>query len=174
MRETRVRSVGQEDPLEKEMATHSSILAWKISWMEPGRLQSMGLQRVGHDWATSLHFQFFTRGMFCVSAHSDCISSILNRISLPFITIHCPVMLCDTPWGCLQSPTNSPEDISNPWWIYLGEELLGPWECVFIISPLLLFCKALLSVLISPSGKNESSCGHVFVNSWYCQHLSFC
>ena len=37
------------DPLEKEMATHSSILAWKISWMEPGRLQSMGSQRVGHN-----------------------------------------------------------------------------------------------------------------------------
>ena len=57
MRETRVWSLGWEDPLEKEMATHSSILAWKIPWMEkPGRLQSMGLQRVGHDWATSLHF----------------------------------------------------------------------------------------------------------------------
>ena len=49
MRETQVRSLGREDPLEKEMATHSSILAWKISWMEPGRLQSMGSQRVGHD-----------------------------------------------------------------------------------------------------------------------------
>ena len=60
-------------------------------------------------------FKFFARGMFCVSAHSDCISSILNRMSLPFITIHCPVMPCDTPWGCLQPPTNSPEDISNPW-----------------------------------------------------------
>ena len=48
--ETWVRSLGQEDPLEKEMATHSSTLAWKIPWMEePGRLQSMGLQRVGHD-----------------------------------------------------------------------------------------------------------------------------
>ena len=48
---------GWEDPLEKEMATHSSILAWKIPWMkEPGRLQSMGSQRVGHDWANSLHF----------------------------------------------------------------------------------------------------------------------
>ena len=56
MQETRVRSLGQEDPLEKEMATHSSILAWKIPWMEPGRLQSMGSQKVGHDWATSLHF----------------------------------------------------------------------------------------------------------------------
>ena len=54
-RETWVRSLGREDPLEKEMATLSSILAWKIPWMEePGGLQSMGSQRVGHDWATSL------------------------------------------------------------------------------------------------------------------------
>ena len=50
MWETRVQSLGQEDLLEKEMATHCSILAWKIPWTEePGRLQSMGLQRVGHD-----------------------------------------------------------------------------------------------------------------------------
>ena len=57
MRETQVRSLCWEDPLEKEMTTHSSTLAWKIPWMEEhGRLQSMGSQRVGHDWATSLHF----------------------------------------------------------------------------------------------------------------------
>ena len=50
MQETQVRSLGQEDLLEKEMATYSSILAWKIPWtVEPGRLQSMGLQTVGHD-----------------------------------------------------------------------------------------------------------------------------
>ena len=50
MRETRVQSLGQEDLLEKEMVTHSSILAWKIPWMEePGGLQFMGSQRVGHD-----------------------------------------------------------------------------------------------------------------------------
>ena len=55
MWETWVRSLGREYPLEKEMATHSSILAWKIPWMEePGRLQSMGSQRVRHDRATSL------------------------------------------------------------------------------------------------------------------------
>ena len=48
MRETQVQSLGEEDPLEKEMATHSSILAWKKPWMEePGGLPSMGLQRVG-------------------------------------------------------------------------------------------------------------------------------
>ena len=52
-RETRVRSLGQKDPLEKEMATHSSILAWKISWTEePRKLQTMGLQKVGHHLAT--------------------------------------------------------------------------------------------------------------------------
>ena len=55
MRETRVWSLGWEDPLKKEMATHSSTLAWKIPWTEErGRLQSMGSQRVRHHWATSL------------------------------------------------------------------------------------------------------------------------
>ena len=50
MQETHVRSLGREDPLEKETATNSSILAWGIPWIEePGRLQSMGSQRVGHD-----------------------------------------------------------------------------------------------------------------------------
>ena len=54
MQETRVQSLGWEDPLEKEMAIHSRILAWKIPWVEPGRLQSMGLQRVEYDRGTSL------------------------------------------------------------------------------------------------------------------------
>ena len=50
IQETRVQSLGEEDPLEKEMAPHSSTLAWKIPWTEePGRLQSMGSHRVGHD-----------------------------------------------------------------------------------------------------------------------------
>ena len=54
MQETQVQFLGQEDPLEKEMATHSSILAWEIPWTEkPGRLQSMGLQRVRPDLATT-------------------------------------------------------------------------------------------------------------------------
>ena len=57
MQETHVWSLGQEDLLEKEMATHSSTLAWKIPWMEePGGLQSMGWQRVGHDSVTNFHF----------------------------------------------------------------------------------------------------------------------
>ena len=57
MQETRGQSLVWEDLLKKEMATHSSILAWKIPWTEePGRLRSTGSQRVGHDWATSLSF----------------------------------------------------------------------------------------------------------------------
>ena len=60
MRETQVQSLGWEDPLEKEMATHSSTLAWKIPRTEePGRLQSMGSQRVGHDWVTSLSLSLY-------------------------------------------------------------------------------------------------------------------
>ena len=51
--------LGQEDPLEKGMATHSSILAWRIPWTQkPGGLQSMGSQRAGHSWATNTHIQF--------------------------------------------------------------------------------------------------------------------
>ena len=57
MWETRVGFLGQEDPLEKEMAIHSSTLAWKIPWTEePERLQSMGSQRVGQDRATSNYY----------------------------------------------------------------------------------------------------------------------
>ena len=60
LRETWVRSLGQEDPLEKEMATHSSILAWRIPWTEePDRLQSIGSQRVGHNCATSLSLSLY-------------------------------------------------------------------------------------------------------------------
>ena len=59
IRETRVQSLGWDDLLEKEMATHFSVLAWKTPWTEePGRLQSMGSQRVGHNWATSLSLSF--------------------------------------------------------------------------------------------------------------------
>ena len=63
VQEMGVQSLGWEDPLEKEMATHSSILAWKISWTEePGGLQSMGSQRVGHNWATNTYLLNRTLG----------------------------------------------------------------------------------------------------------------
>ena len=60
MQETQVQSLGQEDLLKKEMVTYSRTPAWKIPWIEePGRLQSIVSQRVGHDWTTSLSFSFF-------------------------------------------------------------------------------------------------------------------
>ena len=65
MRETWVRSLGREDPLEEEMATHTSTLTWKILWT--GRLQSMASQRVRHDWATSLSlFHFLSLWTFYI------------------------------------------------------------------------------------------------------------
>ena len=67
--ETWVLSLGWEDPLEKEMATHPSTLAWRIPWMEePGGLQSTGLQRVRHDWATSL--SVYVLSMWSVMSYS--------------------------------------------------------------------------------------------------------
>ena len=54
MWETQIQSLGWKDPLEKKIATHSSILAWRISWTEePGKLETMDLQRVGYDWMTN-------------------------------------------------------------------------------------------------------------------------
>ena len=70
MRETRVQSLGWEDLLEKEMATHYSILTWKIPCMgESGRLQSMGSQRVGHDWETSFSLCTFKNLIFSTHFH---------------------------------------------------------------------------------------------------------
>ena len=80
MRETRVQSLGGEDLLEKEMATHSIILAWKISWTEePGGLQPMGSQRVRHDWETS-HTNF---RIVCSISVKNAIG-ILTGIALSF------------------------------------------------------------------------------------------
>ena len=70
MWETQVQSLDWEDPLEKEMATYSSILAWRIPWIEePGRLQSTGSQRVGHDWGTSLSLS--QRTLYLVQVFMD-------------------------------------------------------------------------------------------------------
>ena len=83
MQEIQVRSLGQEDPLEKEMVTHSSILTWKIPWTEePGGLQSLGLQRVRHDCAQStydvLHRMFLLKDTTCFITilHSDLWSNV--------------------------------------------------------------------------------------------------
>ena len=64
MPETWIPSLGQGDPLEKEMATHSRILAWRIPWTEePFGLQSIGSQRAGHDWVTNTHGSALRQGV---------------------------------------------------------------------------------------------------------------
>ena len=93
MGETQVRSLGWEDPLEKETANHSSTLAWKIPWAEePGSLQSMGLQRVGHDWATSLSLSVLSNSMTPWTVTHQAFLSIgfprqeyLNRLRFPLL-----------------------------------------------------------------------------------------
>ena len=100
MQKTQVRALGWEDPLEKEMAIHSSTIAWKIPWTEePGRLQSMGSQRVGHDWATSLSFYRLLEDIeynsLCYIA-SPCYFSILCIVVVIQLTSH--VQLFVTPW----------------------------------------------------------------------------
>ena len=83
MQEAWVQSLGQEDPLEKEMTTHSSILAWEISWTEePGGLQSLELQRVGHDLATEHSVQSNDNTakltLLCIKARTKAIRTVNN------------------------------------------------------------------------------------------------
>ena len=83
IQETQVWSLGQEDPLQKEMAAHSSILAWRIPWIEePGRLQSTGLHRVGHDWVTNTFFSFLDKEWHCY------LSSLCKTEDLPELKVH--------------------------------------------------------------------------------------
>ena len=108
MWETWVRYLGQEDPLEKEMAIHSSFLAWGIPWTEePGGLQSIGLQRIGHDWATNTNWQswksFHTRAFKHRSHKGPCTESKewkrLSRTVHSSVQslVHCCPTDCSTP-----------------------------------------------------------------------------
>ena len=83
MQETRVRSLGQEDLLEKEMATHSNILAWRIPWIEePARLQSVVLQRVRHSWETIIHLlTLFLTKYTCLFIFLNTLSFLLALLS---------------------------------------------------------------------------------------------
>ena len=82
-------SLGQEDPLEEEMATHSSILAWRIPWREePGGLQSKGSQRVGHDWATN------------TNSFHHCIHKSVFCISIPALKIGISTIFLDSVYMC--------------------------------------------------------------------------
>ena len=82
IQESQVWSLGQEDPLEKGMVTHSSILAWRIPWMEdPGRLQSVGLQRVRLDWATNTTSSVSTKYLVLSNIVYECVVFIDESIT---------------------------------------------------------------------------------------------
>ena len=87
MWETRIWSLGQEDPLEEEMANYSSTLAWKIPWTgECGRLQSTGSQRVGHDWVISLFFHFRVKAITLPVACST-LHCLIHMLLLSFLSL---------------------------------------------------------------------------------------
>ena len=89
-----VQSLGWEDPLEKEMATHSSILAWKIPWVEePSRLQSMGLQRVGQDFQTIVEVMKIM--VTSLKRSHACIATV--HASNPAVGHHQPTPSLETP-----------------------------------------------------------------------------
>ena len=89
MQETRVRSLGQEGPLEKGKATHSRTLVWKISWTEePRRLQFLVSQRTGHDWATSLSHLISVQGESLHSIRRACEKeATLDTITVWFVNL---------------------------------------------------------------------------------------
>ena len=98
MQETKVRSLGGEDPLEKGMAIHSSILAWRIPWTEePGGPQFLGSQRVGHDLAANI--------TTTTTLLTDCYLENLLHLSLPRTGSSSVNWVCTvpTPWGCLEA-----------------------------------------------------------------------
>ena len=110
MRETLVQSLGWEDSLEEEMATRSSTLAWKLSWTEePGRLQSMGWQRVRHDWVTSLSLSFPLLLQFTQTAHI-------------FVFLPMPLLWITHPLTYIKLPTcNFYLDVQITSWTYISE-----------------------------------------------------
>ena len=103
--ETQLQSLGWEDPLEEVMATHFSILAWEIPWAEkPGGLQSMGLQRVGHDWAANNSLLFFSRTNINENVCMSVSCSHFEDDSWLWLTLSDPgrssLFVC-TSWVCL-------------------------------------------------------------------------
>ena len=121
MQETWVRSLGQEDPVEKEMAIHSSTIAWKIPWTEePGRLQSMGSQRVRHHWATSLHL---TRRTF-VGKVISLLLTMLSRLVITFLPRSKRLLISwlQSPFAVILEPPKIKSDSFNCFPIYF------PWN----------------------------------------------
>ena len=134
MQETWVQSLDQEDPLGKDMTTHSSILAWEIPWTEePGGPQSMGTQRVGHDWARKLHASLWVesdintlktprvKDLFSISSHPWPVCFILSpKFNCLTKTLICEQEILQTltlqirlPWSPIPLPTPTTGEINQ-------------------------------------------------------------
>ena len=130
IQEPRVRSLGQEDPLEKGMATHCGILAWGTPWTEePGGLQSLGPQRAGHDWTTNTEVmeQYYWSVLFCSA------QSLGRLVCMLALNSNVVSQVNGMGWPFTIGPKLSQSQWS-PWLIfhgsYLGCHLLkgGKWE----------------------------------------------
>ena len=109
MLETKVGSLAQEDPLEKEMATHSSVFTWEIPWTEePGSLQFMGLQRVQHDLVTEQQRQSHLGNKSHRPVVSCCSSLKPRKLSLPCQAQLRPGTSANCSW--LQNPSEVPQE----------------------------------------------------------------
>ena len=152
MWDTRVRSLSWEDPLEKEMATYSRTLAWKIPWTEePGRLQSMGSQKIGHGWATSLHFSSapvkLVIGLCCSRLCSNHLSFPHFKASFSIWGNHsCTKSVRGFSW---LSPSLTPD---------MGMWLIQTWpnRALFLYSASLIRREALSLCWSSGAGNNDS------------------
>ena len=128
MQEVWVQSLSQEDPLEKGMVTHSSVLAWKFPWTEePGRLQSMESQRVRHGWATSLSLSFHMfptnlKGIFFLITWCNLFQSFkyiifhiqISRKKISFLAMACLVM-SNSLQHCMTMAKNIKQGNKNGW-----------------------------------------------------------
>ena len=148
MQETWVRSLGREDPLEKGMTTHSSILGWRIPWTkEQGGPQSMGLQRTGHSWATNTQSSLGFR----VTIRRCVMEQLLNKNQLPQLSICChnyPYVGLPTRLWATWRPGLWLVQFSAAWcvpskccWMKTGQAALRWWE-------------GLSSFLLSEEGKS--------------------
>ena len=128
MRETRVWALGWEDPLEKEMAIHSSTIAWKTPWTEePGRLQSMGSQRVGHDWVTSLSLlKWGLRQRIW-----EVMSALWMASSLTFTELVWNRSLYEMGRGKI--PENNPVQVESEPVLWKLHHVLDWYSCVFLL-----------------------------------------
>ena len=143
MWETGVRALGWEYPLEKEMAIHSSTIAWKIPWTEePGRLQSMGSQRVGRNWAISLHFTSLHpfvgkwRGKVAAAGGSGG-GPVTWESWSDFVLVSWSCQSLNHPDGLSYSPGQEPSWVSLGWNLGLAGGCVSPTgssggECVFL------------------------------------------